>query len=152
MNYLKSFIITMLLISGYQPAAMAFHTDTHFEDTVKHKVVYQLNKADPAYIDAVLFSVGELLRKFGDDIHIVVTTIGPGLHLIGKRPGRPISPLQQERVRSLASYGIEFQACGNTMKTLNWRVEDLFDDAVVVPIGAESLMLLQQQGYSYISW
>ena len=133
-------------------ATQAFHTETHFEDTVKHKVVYQLNRADTDYIDHVLFSAGELLRKYGDDIHIVVTAFGPGIHLLAKKPGREIKPFHQSRVQSLASYGVTFQACGNTMKTLEWTMEDMLEEAEYVLIGAESLMLLQEDGYKYISW
>ncbi len=117
-----------------------------------HKVVYQLNKADPQYVESVLFSVGELLRKYSDDIHIVVTVIGPGIHLIAEQPGRPIPELLRTRAKSLAAYGVEFHACGNTMNSLGWEEAHLRDFATIVPIGADDLMLLQEKGYSYISW
>jgi intracellular sulfur oxidation DsrE/DsrF family protein len=117
-----------------------------------HKVIYQLNKADPEYMESVLFSAGELMRKYGDDIHIVITAIGPGLHLLGKLPERPVPELLQERAGSLAMYGVEFHACGNTMTALSWSEDDLLDFATVVPIGADDLMLYQEKGYAYISW
>ncbi len=118
----------------------------------KHKLVYQLNKADEEYIDHILFSAGEMLRKYGDDIRIVITLIGPGLHLVGKKPERPITKLAQQRAESLAMYGVEFHACGNTMKSLGWTDADLLDYATVVEVGAADLMELQEQGYAYISW
>ena len=118
----------------------------------KHKVIYQLNKADPEYLESVLFSAGELLRKYGDDIHIVITAIGPGLHLLGKLPERPVAKELQERAGSLAMYGVEFHACGNTMTALAWSEDDLLDFATLVPIGADDLMLYQEKGYAYISW
>lgn len=117
-----------------------------------HKVVYQLNKADAEYIDSILFSAGELLRKYEDDIRIVITVIGPGLHLIGRNPERPIAKLTRQRAESLAMYGVEFHACGNTMKSLGWTEADLEDYATVVEIGADDLMRLQAQGFAYISW
>ena len=117
-----------------------------------HKVVYQLNKADPEYIDAILFSAGEMLRKYNDDIRIVITVIGPGLHLVGKNPERPITKTARQRAESLAMYGVEFHACGNTMKSLGWNEDDVLDFATVVEIGADDVMLLQEQGFSYISW
>ena len=112
------FLFTSLLICTW--VVNAFHTDTHFEDSVKHKIVYQLNKADTDYIDHVLFSAGEMLRKYGDDIHIVIAAIGPGLHLLGTRPGRTIKSIHQQRASSLATYGVAFHACVNTMKGLKW--------------------------------
>lgn len=130
----------------------AHHTDTHFEDSSTHKLVYQLNKSDPDYIGSILFSCGEMLRKYGDDVELVITVIGPGLHLLAKQPGRPIPAIHRQRVQSLAEYGIAFHACGNTMKALKWTKDDLLDIATVVPIGADDLMQLQEKGFSYISW
>jgi intracellular sulfur oxidation DsrE/DsrF family protein len=118
----------------------------------EHKVVYQFNKADPPYMDSVLFSVGEMLRKHGDNIHVVVTAIGPGIHILARKPLRPVSEEVQQRVSSLAAYGVSFHACGNTMKALDWSEADMLDFAEIVDIGADDLMLLQEQGYSYISW
>lgn len=117
-----------------------------------HKVVYQLNKADPDYIEHVLFSVGAMLRKHEDDIHIVVTVIGPAIHLLGENPQRPVPETLRQRAESLAMYGVEFHACGNTMKSLGWTEMDLLDFATVVEVGASDLMELQEQGYAYISW
>ena len=131
--------------------AQAHHTDTHFEDKSDHKLVYQCNKADHDYIDHVLFSCGEMLRKYGDDIELVVAAFGPGLNLLAKRPKRSILPLQQQRVKSLAAYGVRFQACGNTMISMHWTEKDLIEEAVLVPIGVDGIMQLQEQGFSYIS-
>jgi len=121
-------------------------------DPVDNKVVYQFNKADEDYQKAILFSVGAMLRKYGDNIHIVVVGIGPGIHILAKKPGRPVSNNIRERVASLLEYGVEFHACGNTMKSLNWKKEDMLDSAKIVEVGAADLMELQQQGYAYLSW
>lgn len=131
--------------------AQAHHTDTHFDDKAAHRLVYQLNKADRDYIESVLFSCAEMLRKYGDDIELVVTAFGPGLHLLAKRPKRAISPTHKQRVQSLIEYGVRFQACGNTMKSLRWQEKDLISGIQHVPIGIDGIMQLQEQGFSYIS-
>jgi intracellular sulfur oxidation DsrE/DsrF family protein len=118
----------------------------------EHKVVYQFNKADLEYMEAILFSVGAMLRKYDDNIRLVVTVIGPGIHILAKQPGRPIPELFRQRVSSLAAFGVEFHACGNTMKSLGWTADDLVEFAEIVEVGADDLMTLQEQGYSYISW
>jgi intracellular sulfur oxidation DsrE/DsrF family protein len=118
----------------------------------EHKVVYQFNKADPEYMKAVLFSVGELLRAHNDNVHIVVTAIGPGIHILAKDPRRPVPDLIKQRVASLAQYGVSFHACGNTMESLEWDEDDMLDFVEIVDVGANDLMLLQERGYSYISW
>ncbi|MFA5626723.1 MAG: DsrE family protein [Thiohalomonadaceae bacterium] len=121
-------------------------------DEPNHKIVYQFNSADPGYQDHVIFSVGAVLRKYGDDVKIVVVAIGEGIHLLGKKPGRPVKEELRQRASSLAQYGVEFHACGNTMKSLGWTKDDLLPFATEVEVGAADLMELQEQGYAYISW
>jgi intracellular sulfur oxidation DsrE/DsrF family protein len=133
-------------------AAQAHHTDTHFEQDSAHHIVYQCNKADPDYLEHILFSAGELLRKYGDDIEIVFAVFGAGLHLLALHPKRHIPRELQQRASSLAAYGVSFHACGNTMMSLRWTEKDLVDYAKVVPIGVDDMMLLQQKGFAYISW
>lgn len=60
--------------------------------------------------------------------------------------------LYKQRIRRLNEYGVEFHACGNSMKTQGWKDEDMLPFAKVVEVGAADLMELQEQGYSYISW
>lgn len=121
-------------------------------DPADNKVVYQLNKADDKYQKAILFSVGEILRHFGDNVEIVVTVIGPGIHTLAKNPKRPVSDEVRQRIKSLSDYGVKFHACGNTMKSMHWTKEDMLPFADVVKIGALDLIKLQQQGFAYISW
>ena len=137
--------------AGLSGKVHSHHTDTHFDEQSIHRLVYQCNKADHDYIDHVLFSCGEMLRKYGDDIELVVAAFGPGLNLLGTRPKRAISQEHQQRVQSLNEYGVQFHACGNTMKSLKWTEKDLVDAAVVVPIGVDGIMKLQEKGFSYIS-
>jgi intracellular sulfur oxidation DsrE/DsrF family protein len=132
--------------------AQAHHTESHLDEDSAHHIIYQCNKADPDYLEHVLFSAGELLRKHGDDIEIVFAVFGAGLHLLGKHPERPIPFELQQRASSLAAYGVSFHACGNTMMSLHWTEKDLVDYAKVVPIGVEDMMLLQEKGFAYVSW
>lgn len=117
-----------------------------------NKLVYQFNKSDETYQLAVLNTIRESLRKYGDDINIVVSVMGPGIHMLLKEPGVPVIPAIRDQVKSLASYGVEFHACGNTLITLHKENKDVLDFASVVDAGVADLMELQQQGYAYISW
>lgn len=148
-------VLAALLVGGGMLALGPVWADDELRfpgDEPTHKVVYQFNKAEPEYHNAVLFSVGAMLRKYGDDIKIVVTAIGPGIHILAKTPGRPVSDEVKQRVSSLAQYGVEFHACGNTMKSLGWTEDALLPFANYVEVGAADLMELQEQGYAYISW
>lgn len=140
------------LVLALAPLARAHHTDTHFEDASEHKIIYQCNRAEPEYLSHILFSVGELIRKHGDNVEIVVACFGPGIHLLAKQPTRSIPQEIRERAASLNAYGVRFHACKNTMNSLDWGDDNMVDYARVVPIGVEDIMLLQEQGFAYFAW
>ncbi len=122
-------------------------------DGPPHKVVYQINRHEPEYQEAILNSIGAMLKKYVDDVSIVVVVWGPGIHLLAKKPKRPVPKTLQQRVRGMSeSYGIEFIACGNTMHTAGWEKEDMLDFARVEEVGAAAIMELQEKGYAYIAW
>jgi intracellular sulfur oxidation DsrE/DsrF family protein len=122
-------------------------------DDPPHKIVYQLNHHEPQYQEAVLNSIGAMLKKYVDDVSIAVVAFGPGIHLLAKKPKRPVSKIHQQRVRGMSeSYGVHFIACGNTMQTQGWTATDMQDFVKVEEVGAASLMELQEKGYAYIAW
>lgn len=139
----------LLLFAG---SAMADDEMRFPGDPAEHRVVFQFNKADQGYHDHVLFSTGAVLRNYGDNVDIVVVAFAEGIHILAKSPQRPVSEIIKQRVKSLADYGVEFHACGNTLKSLGWSADDLYPFVKVVEAGAVDLMELQEQGYSYISW
>ena len=121
-------------------------------DPPENFVVYQFDKADAEYHQHVIFSVGAMLRKYGDNIKIVVTAFGPGIHILLKKPRRPVTAEIREKIMSLSHYGVGFHACGNTLTALELTEKDILPFATYVDVGAADLMELQQKGYSYISW
>lgn len=121
-------------------------------DPPENFVVYQLNKSEREYQEHVIFSVGAMLRQYNDNIKIAVTAFGPGIHLLLKKPRRPVAPVLREKVQSLNEYGVEFHGCGNTLKTLKLTEKDLLPFVKYVEIGASDLLELQKKGYAYISW
>ena len=136
-----------------QPKAAATKAARFPGDPPEHHVVYQLNDADPAYIEHILGSVGAMLGKYADNVAIVVVVFGPGIHLLARKPLRPVPQALRERAMAQASgYGVRFVACGNTMKTLGWTAADMADFATVEEVGAATLMELQEQGWAYIAW
>jgi len=120
----------------------------------KNKLVYQLNKSDPAYILDILHSAAVVLGHFNNDVDIVIDCFGPGIWLLVKdeRSKHHYEKFIREQVSSLAMYGVVFNACEQTMKTIKITAKDLIPEAKQVFSGAVDLMLLQQQGYAYIAW
>lgn len=121
-------------------------------EETNNKLVYHFNKSDQTYQLAVLNTIRNMLRMYGDDIKIVVSVMGPGIHILLKEPGVPVIKAVRDQVESLAFYGVEFHACGNTIHDIGKTENDVKDFATVVEAGISDLMTLQQQGYAYISW
>ena len=149
-------LLTALAAASAGAAATAQAAPTKSQpadDGPPHKIVYQLNHYEPEYQEAVLNSIGAVLKKYVDDVSIVVVAWGPGIHLLAKNPRRPVSDLHQQRVRSMAqAYGVEFIACGNTMHTVGWTEADMLPFAKVEEVGAAAVMELQEKGYKYLAW
>ena len=122
-------------------------------DDAPHKIVYQLNRAEPEYQEAIFNSISAMLKKYVDDVAITVVVWGPGIHLLAKKPQRPVPELHQQRVKSMAqAYGVQFIACGNTMHSVGWTAEDMLEIAQVEEVGAAAVMELQERGYAYLAW
>ena len=115
-------------------------------DPPEHQVVYQLNKPEAEYHDHIVFSVGAMLRQYGDNIKIAVVAFGPGIHVLLKNPRRPVAQAVREKIASLSDYGVDFYACGNTLKSLKLGEKDVVPFAKLVEVGASTLMELQKQG------
>ena len=122
-------------------------------DSASHKIVYQLNHADPEYIEHILNSIAAVLSKYVDDVAVAVVAFGPGIHLLATQPGRDIPELQRQRIKGMAeNYGVQLIACGNTMKSLKWGRQHIIAQAEIQEVGAAALMELQEQGYAYVAW
>ena len=139
-------------IAAAEPAAEKKESTRFPGDPPEHRVVYQFNKADREYMEHIVFSVGALLRQYNDNVKIVVTAFGPGIHVLLKKPQRPVPIVIREKIASLHEYGVEFHACGNTLEALKLTEKDTLPFAKYVQVGAADLMELQEQGYAYLSW
>lgn len=163
--------ISMMLISLFGNAyAAAEPTDTNFEltkmhelqdppsdrfpgDPAEHKAVYMWNKSDPAYQTSILNSIQAMIKRYGDNVDIAVVAIGPGLHVLAKKPKREVKPLIYDRVASFAKdYNVRWVACGSTMNTIHWSDSDMRPFAEYAEVGAAALMELQENGYKLLVW
>ncbi len=123
----------------------------HFPgDPVEHFVVYHFNKNDNSYQEHILFSIAALMQHYDNNIQIVVSCMGPGIHLLAKK--RPRSDMTPLRLKSLSEKGVIFHACGNTMDSLGWTNKDILDFVQIVPVGVADLIDLQEKKYAYIAW
>lgn len=122
-------------------------------DPAEHKAVYIFNKADADYQLSILNSIQAMIKKYDDNVEIVVVVIGPGLHSLAKKPQRAIDPLTYERIASFAKdYNVRWIACGNTMNSLHWTDSHMRPFAEYAEVGAAALMELQEEGFKLLVW
>jgi intracellular sulfur oxidation DsrE/DsrF family protein len=126
-------------------------TETHAKKA--HRLVLQVNSADPATMNLALnnaSNVEQYYKDLGEKVEIEIVTFGPGLHMLRE----DTSPVR-DRIKALAekSKAISFKACGNTQanmaKAENQEIE-LVPQATVVKSGVVRVIELQEQGWSYV--
>lgn len=134
-------------------SATATSSDRFPGDPPEHKLVYQLNHADPEYIDHILNSLRAMIVKYNDNVALAVVAFGPGIHVLATRPGRPVAAGVRARLAGMArDYNVQLIACGNTMTALNWGPDRIIPEAKIEAVGAAALMTFQENGYAYIAW
>jgi len=111
----------------------------------EHHVVFHISTGDAFAQKLVLNNAQNLSKHYGPDkVAIEIVAYGPGLRLLFKENE------QAKRIKSLAASGIKFSACGNTMKKMKRKGNDLVSVADQVPAGVARLVELQEAGWSYV--
>jgi len=127
----------------------------------KQKVVYHLNGDDPKQQSAALGNIQNHINAVGKDhIDLKVVLHGDGLSLLlypdalakTKMKAANANEEMQSKITGMKQQGVQFQVCGNTLKSRNVEMKDLYDvdQKDLVPSGVAQLGLLQSQGYAYI--
>lgn len=115
----------------------------------KQKVVYHVNDINAAA--GALRNVANHLNALGDanaDI-VVVTHSSGGLTLVeGSTDAKGRS--FDATVQTLASRGVKFQLCSNTIEGLKIDRDKINLVAEIVPAGVAQIAKLQQEGYVYL--
>lgn len=111
-------------------------------------VVYHLSDTDK--VGFVLGNIRNHIQGVGgpQNVHIVLVVHGPALKAF-----QDIEALDSVRskVKALQGDGVEFDACGNTMKALHVGLDELLPNFVQVDQGGVvRIAELQAQGYIYI--
>ena len=114
----------------------------------KMNVVYHLS--DSNKVNFVLGNIRNHLKGVGgpQNVHIVLVVHGPALQAF-----HDIEALDavRKKVEALQTSGVEFDACGNTMRAQKVSIKDLLSDFIQVNQGGVvRIAELQAQGYIYI--
>lgn len=111
-------------------------------------VALQISDGSPKKQTLILNVAHNLLKYYGPDkVDIEIVAFGPGLRLLFK------GNAEEHRIASLASDGVRFSACANTidhMAKILGHKPKLTQYAHIVPAGIVRLVQLDQAGY-YVS-
>lgn len=113
------------------------------------KAVYHISTG----IETAAFALNNVKNHLDADpkAHIVVVTLGPGIDFMVQdakdSQGREFS----SAVSALATRGVEFRVCGNTLTNRKISPSTLLMEAKVVPSGVAEVAKLQfKEHYAYI--
>jgi hypothetical protein len=112
------------------------------------KVVYHVSDLDK--VPFVLTNIENHIKGVGgpDKVNIVLVAHGPALKAFEKNS---TSPKLLDQLSGLKTGGVEFDACGNTLRSLNLGLGDLAPGFIRVDQGGVvRIAELQHQGYIYI--
>ena len=112
------------------------------------KIVLQISDPNPFKQTLVLNVASNLIKAYGTDkVDIEIVAFGPGLRLLFEEN------INQGRIQGLASEGVRFAACKNTIKGMGKKLGHppaLNPNAVKVSAGVVRIIDLMDAGYTLI--
>lgn len=115
---------------------------------VEHRLTLQLSDAAEAKQAIVLSVAANLLKAFGPDkVAIDVVAFGPGIDLL--HDGNP----NAAKIRSLVAQGVRFDACMNTVDTIERETGKpyvLAPESRRVDSGVVQIITLAEHGYTTV--
>ena len=110
------------------------------------KIIFPITKGDDESINHVLSSANNVMKFYGpENVQIAIICYSKGIRTLLKKEKKIAV-----RVRSLQTYDVEFIACGNTMRTLKIKPEDLIEGVEIVTAGIVELVERDLKGWIYI--
>jgi uncharacterized protein len=114
----------------------------------EHRIVLQLSDNDPRKQGLVISVANNLLKFYDPDkVAIEVVTFGPGIDLL--RPDNA----NRKLVESLVAQGVRFDACLNTVDTIERETgkrPDIIPAATPVQVGVGQILSLTENGYTLV--
>lgn len=136
------------VLVGMAPPAFAVDAKAGASGTAavaRHRVVIQINEDDAKKWHAVLVNINNIQAEFGrSKVAIKVVAIAGGLGLL------TADSLAANGVQDAIGAGVEFIACGNSMRAQHIEKGDLIEGVSVVTAGYGELIRRQQEGWAYL--
>ncbi len=135
-----------LVLAAFVAVPLAFAQPAlPVEPVPKNRIVIQINEENVKKWNEVLVNIRNIQAELGpQNVAIALVAIGPGLGML------TAESLAAGGVQDALTVGVEFVACGNTMKALKIPREDLIDGVKIRTAGYVELMKRQQAGWAYL--
>ena len=112
-----------------------------------HRVVLHLNSGEERVQRGALNNIKHLYQEFSPkSLTVELVVHGAGLPLLIKND----TPFATDLTELRQTYGVNYTACSNTMKTMKVTREDLIDEVGDTVPAMVRLMERQEQGWVYI--
>jgi intracellular sulfur oxidation DsrE/DsrF family protein len=110
------------------------------------QIVFSVTDDSEHAMDHILSVANNVLKFYGPEkVEMKIVAYSKGIKLLDKHNRETAV-----RVDALMQYDVEFVACGNTMRTLKIKEEDLVDGSIVVTAGVVELLESVKAGWIYI--
>ena len=110
------------------------------------QIVFSVTEESPHALDHILSVANNVLKFYGPEkVEMKIVAYSKGIKLLDKHVKETAV-----RVDALMQYDVEFVACGNTMRTLHIKKEDLVEGSVIVTAGVVELLESVKAGWIYI--
>lgn len=110
----------------------------------KYRVVFHIDECNKGHL--VLKNIENLIADLGENnVEVELLANSEGIAVLFKTPS-----LHSEQVERLASKGVRFAACANTLRGMNLTKDALFDSVEIVSSGVGELVKKQTLRWAYI--
>lgn len=142
---MKRILMMIVMLVGILGAETEFAEPKPSIDNPR-QIVFCITEGDDESIHHVLSSANNVLKFYGpENVEMLIVAYYHGI--------RGVLSKEKEiavRVDALMQYGVEFVACGNTMRTKKIKESELIDGTEVVTAGIVEMIERVKSGWTYI--
>ena len=142
---MKRILMTIVMLAALLGADTEFAEPKPSFDNPR-QIVFCITEGDDEAIHHVLSSANNVLKFYGpENVEMRIVAYYHGIRALLKQE-KEIAV----RVDALMQYGVEFVACGNTMRTKKIDEKELIDGTEVVTAGIVEMIERVKSGWTYI--
>lgn len=142
---MKRLLMVIAILAGILSAETEFAEPKPSIDNPR-QIIFCITEGDDEAIHHVLSSANNVLKFYGpENVEMRIVAYYHGIRGVLSRE-KEIAV----RVDALMQYGVEFVACGNTMRTKKIKESELIDGTEVVTAGIVEMIERVKSGWTYI--